>query len=75
VGPVSTSIQEVKAKHASRLMEQPGVISVGVGRDAEGKPAIIIGLDGPRPRTVAALPKSLEGFPVIPQVIGGVKPH
>ncbi len=70
---IPPSIQEVKAKHASQLLEQPGVVSVGLGRDELGNPAIIVGLEAPRPETEALLPHSLEGYPVITRVIGPVK--
>jgi len=72
---VSPTIQEVKAKHADRLLAMPGVVSVGIGQDADGKYVIIVGLDGPRPETVNQLPKVLEGYPVHVQIIGPVKAH
>jgi len=67
------SIQEVKRKHEARLLGMPGVVSVGIGRDKGGDPAIIVGLDGPRTETVAQLPRSLEGYPVVTQVIGTLR--
>jgi len=35
-----TSVQEARAKHEARLMAQPGVVSVGIGRDADGTEVI-----------------------------------
>lgn len=70
---MSPSIQEVKAKHEDRLMALPGVVSVGIGKDKEGNPVIMIGMDGPRPETEAQLPDSLEGYPVLVRIIGPVK--
>jgi hypothetical protein len=70
---IPPSIQEVKAKHASQLLERPGVVSVGLGRDEEGNPAIIVGMEASHPQTEAQLPQSLEGYPVIIRVIGPVK--
>jgi len=67
------TIQEVKAEHVDRLMALPGVVSVGIGRDGAGNPAIVIGLDGPRPDTRAGLPASLEGYPVVVHAIGPIK--
>jgi hypothetical protein len=64
------TIEEAKARHASGLLELPGVVSVGLGLDAEGRPVIVVGLDGPRPETCARLPGSLEGHPVRSEVIG-----
>jgi hypothetical protein len=45
-------------------MRMRGVLSVGIGRDESGRPVIVIGLDGERPETQAALPSSLDGVPV-----------
>ncbi len=69
---VSRSIQEVKKKHEGQLFNQPGVVSVGIGRDKKGQPAIIVGLDQADPKDEAKLPKSLEGYPVLIRVIGTV---
>ena len=67
------TIQEVKAKHAPRILTLPGVVSVGVGRDAEGRDVIVVGLDRARPETQAHLPAQLDGYPVRVQIIGTVK--
>jgi hypothetical protein len=67
------TIQEVKARHAPRLLALPGVVSVGIGRDAEGHEVIVIGLDRERPETQTRLPTQFEGFPVRVEIIGTVK--
>jgi len=67
------TIHEVKAKHAPRFLALPGVVSVGVGRDAAGVEVIVIGLDRERPETQAGLPTQLEGYTVRVQIIGAVK--
>ena len=51
---VSPTIQEVNAKHAERLLAMPGVVSVGIGKNPDGQFVIIVGLDGPRPKTVSS---------------------
>lgn len=71
--PMPPSIQETKAKHEARLMAQPGVVSVGIGRDADGSEVIVVGLDRERPDARAALPLELEGYRVRVQVIGSVR--
>lgn len=68
-----SSIHVVKAQHERRLLAMEGVISVGVGRDASGKPVIIIGLDRPRPGTQAQLPQTLEEYPVRVEIVGEIK--
>jgi hypothetical protein len=70
---MSPTIQEVKARHAARLLALPGVVSVGIGRDAEGREVIIIGLDRARPETQARLPTLIEGHGVRVEIIGTVK--
>jgi hypothetical protein len=69
---VPSSIQEAKTKHAEDLLALPGVVSIGIGLDPEGRHAILVGLDGPRPETCAALPGSLDGYPLCTQVAGTV---
>ena len=61
---MASSIKEVKAKYEAQLLQMPGVVSVGIGQDESGRPAIMVGLEGPNPETEAKLPKSLEGYPV-----------
>jgi hypothetical protein len=70
---MSPSIEEVKTKHAERLLSMPGVVSVGIGRNPDGNTVIVVGLEGPRPDTVQKLPKELEGYPVRVDSIGPVK--
>lgn len=67
------TIQEVKARHALRLLTLPGVVSVGIGRDADGHEVIVIGLDRPRPETQAHLPTQLDMYPVRVEIIGTVR--
>lgn len=69
----SASIQDVKAKYETQLMTEPGVVSVGIGRDDQHKPVIVVGLDRPRAETVEALPKELDGYAVRATVIGPLK--
>lgn len=67
------TIQDVKARHARQLLAVPGVVSVGIGLDREGREAIVVGLDRPRPETQSALPTQLEGYPVRVEIIGAVR--
>jgi len=72
-GEMPPSIQEVKTRHESRLMAQPGVVAVGIGRDADGAEAIVVSLDRDRPEARSALPQTLEGYAVRVQVIGPMR--
>jgi hypothetical protein len=67
------TIQDVKARHSRQLLDAPGVVSVGIGLDPQGRETIVVGLDRPRPETQAALPTQLEGYPVRVEIIGAVK--
>jgi hypothetical protein len=70
---MTLSIKQVKAKHENRLLEFPGVVSVGLGKDKGGNPAIIVGVDRPRSALAEQLPRQLDGYPVIVQVVGSIK--
>jgi hypothetical protein len=70
---VSPTIHAVKAKHEKQLLARPGVVSVGVGLDSRGGPAIIVGLDAPREDTLEALPAKLDGYPVVTEVTGPLR--
>lgn len=67
------TIEQVKAAHERELMSQPGVVSVGIGRDDQGRPAIVIGMDKANAQTQAALPQVLEGYAVRTEVVGTVR--
>jgi len=67
------TIQEVKTRYQGQLMELPGVISVGIGKNDQGKPAIIIGLDGKEHESAKQIPETLDGYPVVTQDIGPVR--
>ncbi|MGD8594925.1 MAG: hypothetical protein PVF82_19010 [Gammaproteobacteria bacterium] len=67
------SINEAKARHAEQLLALPGVVSVGIGKNAHGNPAIIISLDKSRPTTESQIPVTLEGFAVVIKIAGTIK--
>jgi hypothetical protein len=67
------TIEEVKAAHERRLLALPGVVSVGIGRDAEGRSVIVVGLDRPRPQTQAGIPRELEGYGVRVDIVGTLR--
>jgi hypothetical protein len=45
-------------------------MSVGIGRTADGRPAIFVGIDNPQAASVADIPDSLDGVPVIHREVG-----
>jgi hypothetical protein len=70
---MATTIQDVKGRHARRLLALPGVVSVGIGANPQGREVIVIGLDRPRPEIQASLPAQLEGYPVRVEITGVVQ--
>ena len=72
-GTMPTTIGDVKTQHEARMLQLPGVVSVGIGRDENGNPAIIVGLEGPHSETESQLPVRLEGYPVVVRIVGRIK--
>lgn len=67
------SIQNVKNKHESQIMANPGVVSVGIGQDNKGQSAIIIGVESQDQLNTLNLPDELDGYPVKVQIIGSIR--
>lgn len=63
---------DVRARYTDSLMASAGVVSVGVGQDASGKPVIVVGVSTAEEEALA-LPRSLEGVPVVVQTVGTLK--
>lgn len=70
---MSESIQAVKARYAAELLATPGVVSVGVGRDADGTAIVIVGTDRDVAEIRAAIPGELEGYKVRIDRVGKVR--
>lgn len=70
---VSVSIHEIKAKYENELMAKPGVVSIGIGQDADGQQVIIIGLEKEHKETLQSLPAELDGYRVRTEMIGPIK--
>ena len=54
---------------AQRLLERDGVVGVGLGEDATGRPALVVMVDAPG----ADVPTEFEGHPVRVDVVGEVR--
>jgi len=72
-GAMQTDIRAVKARHAADLLARPGVVSVGIGLDGDGREAIIVGVDRAARIDALQLPESLEGVPLAVQVVGELR--
>jgi hypothetical protein len=68
-------INEVLRSHDKELLALPGVVGVYVGALEDGKTSCLkVMLAQKSPETERAIPKSLEGYPVIIEVTGEIKP-
>ena len=64
------TIEEVKDAHEAELLALADVISIGIGKEKSGYPAIIVGLAGPNPQSEAKIPSMIEEYPVILRISG-----
>lgn len=67
------SIAEVIAVHDDVLLAIPGVVGVAEGEHA-GEPCILILVIAATPELARDLPQSLEGYPVVIEETGEIKP-
>lgn len=67
------TIEQVKAAHERELMARPGVVSVGIGRDEQGRPMIVVGMDKQNAQTQESLPRVLEGYAVRTEIVGTIR--
>ena len=58
--------------HTKALMALPGVLGVGEGR-RDGVPCIVLLVTAASPEILAALPESLEGYPVEVEAVGEIR--
>jgi hypothetical protein len=65
-------IERVVEEHAPRWLELPGVVGVGVGQSA-GKRCIKVFVAQSDDRTLAELPHSIEGWPVVVDNCGDIR--
>lgn len=65
-----TSAAVALRKHHDQLMALPGVVMIGETQDQIGRPAILIGVKAMP--DLERLPRSIDGVPVLPEVIGEV---
>src|SRR5262245_33260592 len=64
-------ITEVLQRHTPELLEIPGVVGTGEGREG-GRPAFVIFVEARTRELDARLPASLEGYPVVVRESGKV---
>jgi hypothetical protein len=68
-------INDVLAAHDKELMAKPGVVGVYVGTLDDGKtPCLKIMLAKVDPQLERTLPRTIEGYRVVPEVTGAMRP-
>ncbi len=68
-------INAVLAAHDRQLLELPAVVGVYVGVLADGKtPCLKVMLTRPSPETERKLPREIEGYPVVTEISGEIRP-
>ena len=68
-------INAVLAAHDKELLAVPGVVGVYVGLLSDQKtPCLKIMLARPSPEADRTIPKQLEGYPVVVEVTGEIRP-
>jgi hypothetical protein len=71
----SRDINDVLRAHDKELLAIPGVVGVYVAVLDDGKtPCLKVLLAQKSAETERALPKTLEGYPVVPEVTGEIHP-
>ena len=68
-------INAVLAAHDKELLATPGVVGVYVGLQSDGKtPCLKVMLAIADEKLARSIPRSLEGYPVVTEVTGEIKP-
>lgn len=67
------SISEVLKDHTDWLLTLPGVVGTGIG-ECDGRPCIKVLVDRNTEELAGAIPKMLEGFPVVTVETGKIRP-
>ena len=68
-------INAVLAAHDRQLLDLPAVVGVYVGVLADGKtPCLKVMLARPTPETERMIPRDIEGYPVVIEISGEIRP-
>jgi hypothetical protein len=68
-------INAVLAAHDRQLLDLPAVVGVYVGVLADGKtPCLKVMLARPTPDTERKIPREIEGYPVVTEISGAIRP-
>jgi hypothetical protein len=68
-------IDEVLAAYGDSLMTLPGVVGTAVALCERGEQCIKVLLEDSRPETTSRIPSRIEGYRVITEVAGSIRPR
>lgn len=73
--PARRDINTVLRAHDRELLKLPGVVGLYVGLLPDNKtPCLKVMLARKTPATERAIPKSIEGYPVVTEITGEIRP-
>ena len=68
-------INAALAAHDRQLLDLPAIVGVYVGVLADGKtPCLKVMLARPMPETERKIPRKIEGYPVVTEISGEIRP-
>jgi hypothetical protein len=67
------TIEQALNHHTERLMSIPGVVGTAIG-ECNGRPCIMILVEKKTPDLMKKIPSTLEGFPVVVEETGVIRP-
>lgn len=67
------TIEAVLKEHTERLMSLPGMVGTAIGA-CDGKPCIKVLVVKETPELVNQIPRTLEGYPVVIEETGEIRP-
>lgn len=70
VQPAESTAPGPLAAIVERMMQRPGVVMSGESVDALGRPAVLVGVRTKKDRS--GIPDSVDGVPIVVQVVGDV---
>lgn len=69
------TIDEVLAAHTDSLMTLPGVVGTAIGLCDRGERCIKVLMENGNPETLSRIPSRIEGYSVITEVTGTIRPR
>jgi hypothetical protein len=75
IAPPQRTIDEVLAAHSDSLMALPGVVGTAIALCEGGERCIKVLLEKSHSETLSKIPSRLEGYRVVTEVAGTIRPR